>query len=87
MLKQRTKVLQCVGLRHHHWYLARTQDDDDTPLDASASNKPKRATDEPFTGNAVQYLLKKADESLDEIEQQPTETAKVCMQCARVDAT
>lgn len=45
--------------------------------DASASNKPKRVNDEPFTGNAVQYWLKKADESLDEIEERPTETAKV----------
>lgn len=39
--------------------------------DDAAELRQQRGVDEPFSGSAVEWVLRKADESLDEIEENP----------------
>lgn len=49
------------------------------PAQSAAEEEQQRQerSSEPFTGSAVEWVLRKADESLDEIEENPPEYAKV----------
>lgn len=49
------------------------------PLQSAEEEQQQREErgSEPFTGSAVEWVLRKADESLDEIEENPPEYAKV----------
>lgn len=49
----------------------------DAAAAAAASGGTQREGQEPFSGSAVEWVLRKADESLDEIEENPPEYVKV----------
>lgn len=51
--------------------------------DGAVEARKRQQPDEVFSGNAVLWALKKADESLDEIEENPPEIAKALYDISR----
>ncbi|PSC75612.1 ABC transporter substrate-binding [Micractinium conductrix] len=66
---------QPVPVEHSSSYLLRNRRQ--LSADDAAELRQQRGVDEPFSGSAVEWVLRKADESLDEIEENPPEYAKV----------
>ncbi len=49
----------------------------DAATESAAGGVSQREGQEPFNGSAMEWMLRKADESLDEIEENPPEYVKV----------